>query len=137
MRYICINKKFLFETGKGRCVIMTLNDYKIKLHTFRTAPTGSYEITRNGKRRAVIKGHSFILTEKHGELPEEEWISQVKDCIIQEQLLDLYEAIKEHCRTHCLWLKKESDLEQYSLECLVGEHYKAWPDFCYQEKLGV
>ena len=41
----------------------------------------------------------------------------------------LFERIKEHCRKHCAWLHKETELEEYSLSCLSSHAYGHWEEF--------
>ena len=64
-----------------------------------------------------------------GAMELSKWYAAVKEAAAADGLTDLLEAIKDHCRQHCAWLKKEADVEYHALECLVSEAYKHWLDF--------
>lgn len=89
--------------------------------------------------RSYVKGHDkrgkkeygFKETyrTKAGDFSPEEWRKTVLQAIEDAGETDLLEHIKEHCRENCAWLHKEKDIEEYSMECLVGRAYPHWKDF--------
>lgn len=81
---------------------------------------------RNGRK--ITESAEYFDTEL-GRMEIGKWYAAVKEAAEADGLTDLLEAIKEHCRQHCAWLKKETDVEHYALECLVEGAYNYWPDF--------
>jgi hypothetical protein len=93
--------------------------YDIKQRIGRSAPTGNYEITRIGTRRAVNKFQEFYQTDL-GDLTPEKWKTDLMNAIVNDKELDTLEAIKEHCREHCMWLHSEKEVEEYAMGILAG-----------------
>lgn len=108
--------------------IYRMEDYYIQTRIGRSRPTGNYEITRIGTRRAVTK---FVETYKTnaGELLPEEWKRIVKNCVEVSDSHELLNKIIERCRTHCAWLKNENEREEYALDILAGRIYRHWKEF--------
>lgn len=108
--------------------IYRMEDYYIQTRIGRVRPTGNYEITRIGTRRAITK---FVETYKTnaGEILPEEWKRIVKNCVEVSDSQSLINKIIEHCRTHCVWLKNENEREEYALNILVGRVYRHWKEF--------
>lgn len=107
---------------------MKVEDYAINTRIGRAEPTGTYEITRRGTRRAVLKYVSRYETNAGTFLPEE-WKEKALEAIKEAGELDLLENIKDHCREQCAWLKKEKDVEEYAVQCLCNRAYQYWDDF--------
>jgi hypothetical protein len=105
-----------------------MEDYKIRLRCGRSEPTGEYEITRMKTRRAVTKFREFYETDA-GEYSPEEWIKIVRSCVEASDSLELLDRVIEHCRTDCVWLKTESEREEYSLDMIAGRVYRHWKEF--------
>ena len=42
---------------------------------------------------------------------------------------ELLEEIKEHVAGHCVWLKNDKEIEEYSASCLASGAYMYWEDF--------
>ena len=42
---------------------------------------------------------------------------------------ELLEEIKEHVAGHCVWLKNDKEIEEYSASCLASGAYMYWGDF--------
>ena len=57
------------------------------------------------------------------------WLQLTRDAIAAEGKQELFEKIVEHCRTHCAWLHKETELEEYAMSCLSSHAYEHWEDF--------
>lgn len=112
---------------------MRIEDYKIRIRTGRAAPTGAYEITRIGTRRAVTRYCETYQTTA-GEFTPEAWREAIKKAIQDNGEWELCEKIKEYCQKECAWLKKLQDLEDYSMDCLAGRIYLKWPEFCFEKK---
>lgn len=81
------------------------------------------------KRGRKEYGFKETYRTKAGDFSPEEWRKTVLQAIDDAGETDLLEKIKEHCRKHCAWLRKEKDIEEYSMECLVGRAYLHWEDF--------
>jgi hypothetical protein len=110
-------------------IMNSLKDYAIQLKNGRACPTGGYIITRFGNRRPVTKFRDFYQTNL-GEFTPEKWRELTLDAIKEHGKEELLERIKEYCKKNCIWLKKECDIEEYAMECLVSEAYLYWDDFC-------
>ncbi|MCX4351730.1 MAG: hypothetical protein OSJ60_08835 [Lachnospiraceae bacterium] len=108
--------------------IYRMEDYYIQTRIGHARPTGNYEITRIGTRRAVTK---FVETYKTnaGEILPDEWKKIVKNCAEVSDSQALLNKIIEHCCTHCVWLKNENDREEYALDILAGRIYRNWKGF--------
>ena len=107
----------------------TLEDLReIHAREYRQEPTGSYTINRNGRRVPVTHSVEYCQTIA-GKIPLDKWVKLMRDVIAAEGKQELFEQIKEHCRTHCAWLHKETELEEYSLSCLSSHAYEHWEDF--------
>ena len=108
----------------------TLEDLReIHAREYRQEPTGSYTINRNGRRVPVTHCVEYVTTNNAGRMPLCNWLQLTRDAIAAEGKQELFERIKEHCRTHCAWLHKETELEEYSLSCLSSGAYEHWEDF--------
>ena len=106
-----------------------VEDYRIILQCGRAEPTGKYEITRRGTRKAVLQ---YAVTYKTpiGDFKPEEWRKRALDAIAEAGEMNLLGKIKEYCRNRCAWLRKNTDLEEYAIDCLCGRIYTYWEDFC-------
>lgn len=91
---------------------------------FRTEPTGTFTVNRNGKRVPVTMGVEYVTTKGAGRIPEQEWYELIRK-VADPALL---EKIKDHCRK-LAWLKTEKEVEDYALECLANEAYLHWEDW--------
>lgn len=105
-----------------------IEDYWIKSRVGRSEGTGEYEITKRGTRREKTRHVERYVTPAGTFLPEE-WKKRAMAAIEAEGELDLLTRVKEHCREHCAWLRTESDLEEYAMECLCDRAYRHWKDF--------
>lgn len=108
--------------------VYTMEDLKVKIRTGRAMPTGSYEITRIGTKRAVTKFHETFQTNA-GEFALDKWYEIARSCVDGSGSYELLARIVEHCRSHCAWLKTDKDREEYALDILVGRVYRHWEDF--------
>lgn len=93
--------------------------YRIKLRCGRSEPTGTYELTRTGTRRAVNKFREFYQTDL-GEMAPERWKTDLMNAIVNDKELDTLEAIKEHCREHCVWLHSDKEVGEYAMDVLAA-----------------
>lgn len=81
------------------------------------------------------EGKSYMaIKTPSGTYPSEKWDELMLAAVQADGLTDLLQGIKEHVKTHCLWLK-EKEIEHYALECLSHKSYEAWSDFSYQQSL--
>ncbi len=108
--------------------VYCMEDYRIKHHCGRSEPTGTFYITRNGKKKAIME---YVITyeTKAGEFSPEDWKIIVKKCVKEAGSAELLMKIIEHCRTQCVWLKTEKEREEYALNILIGRSYRFWEDF--------
>lgn len=111
-----------------------IEDYRINFHTGRAEPTGAYTVNRRGNSKAITRYVEYYKTPM-GELLPEIWREKAKEEIKAAGEMELLEQVKEHCRTHCAWLKKESELEDHAIDCVCHRAYKAWKDFEYEETI--
>lgn len=105
-----------------------VEQYRIRIRLGRAEGTGQYEITRRGTRREITRFVERYETPAGTFLPEE-WKKRAMAVIEAEGEIELLENIKEHCRTHCAWLHKEKETEEYAIDCLCSRAYRAWKDF--------
>ena len=105
--------------------------YAIRLSIGSAMPTGAYEITRRGNRRQVTK-YSEVYKTDAGELSPEQWRMELSRAIEAGGESDVLEVIKEHCREHCAWLHKESDILDYAMDILASRVFlcgnECWKD---------
>lgn len=83
---------------------------------------------RKGKVRWITESEQGFATAK-GNLTKREWRQQAETIIKENGLEELLEQIKDHCRRYCAWLKNESELELYAMECLASRAYESWTEF--------
>lgn len=76
----------------------------------------------------------YIQPKKKYSAETKKWDELMLAAVEEDGLKDLLEGIKEHVRTHCLWLK-EKEIEHYALSCLSNKSYEAWSNFSYQQSL--
>ena len=111
-----------------------VEDYKIIIRTSSAEPTGQYEVNRKGNRKPVLKYTERYET-RAGTFRPEEWKTKALEAIKENGELELLEKIKEYCRNHCAWLRRENELEEHTIDCLCGRSYRHWPDFEYEETI--
>lgn len=111
-----------------------IEDYGIKIRTCATEPTGEYEITRRGTRKAKTKLVERYVSPAGTFLPEE-WKKRAMEEIEAAGEMELLKNIKEHCKTHCAWLHKEEEIEEYAISCLCHRSYRAWEKFESKETI--
>lgn len=111
-----------------------VEDYRIIIRTGSTEPTGQYIVNRKGNRKPVLKYAERYET-RAGTFPPEVWKAKAMEAIKADDELELMEKVKEYCRNHCAWLRRENELEEYAIDCLCGRIYRHWPDFEYEETI--
>lgn len=109
-----------------------LEDYGILMRVDRGEPTGEYFINRRGNKKEVLKYVERYET-KIGEFLPEVWREKALEEIKAAGKMELLEKVKEHCKTHCLWLKKDAEQEDHAISCVCSGAYKHWKDFGYKE----
>lgn len=105
-----------------------MEQYYINTRLGRAEPTGRYEITRNGNRRAVTKFRESYKTEA-GVISPEKWLAIAKMCVVETESENLYQKIIHYIGVHCVWLKTNTEKEEYALDILLGRIYRHWKDF--------
>ena len=58
-----------------------------------------------------------------------EWKQKTMDAIRAAEETEILEKIKQYCKKHCFWLRKETELEEYAMDCLVHRSYLKWNNF--------
>ena len=91
-------------------------------------------VNRRGNTKAITKYVERYETPM-GEFLPEIWREEAKEEIKAAGEMELLEQVKEHCRNHCAWLKKENELEDYAINCVCNRAYRAWKDFEYEETI--
>lgn len=105
-----------------------MEQYYINTRLGRAEPTGSYEITRNGNRRAVTKFRESYKTEA-GVISPEKWLVIARMCVMETESENLHQKIIHYIGVHCVWLKTNTEKEEYALNILLGRIYRHWKDF--------
>lgn len=105
-----------------------IEDYQIRIRTGAAEKTGERERTRKGTWRDKTRYVERYVTPVGTFLPGE-WRKRAMAAIEAEGGLALLTRVKEHCREHCVWLRTESELEEYAMECLCNGAYRHWKDF--------
>lgn len=93
---------------------------------YRQEPTGNFTVNRNGKRVPVTDGVEYVRTAGAGTMALLEWYKLMTAAVQAEGKQELLDRIKEHCRTHCAWLKSDNAVNEHALECLSNKAYEAW-----------
>lgn len=111
--------------------VYMMEDYKILIRTGRAEGTGNYEITKRGTRREIKK---FVETYKTnaGNFYPDRWIEIMRKCVAESGSEALLQRIIDHVKVNCVWLKKDTEREEYALDILAGRIYRkghAWSDF--------
>lgn len=106
---------------------MKLEGYAIHCRMHRGERTGKDSSGRN-----VYKYITEYKTD-NGTFVPEKWKEKTMKAIMAAGEMELLEKIKNYCRKHCAWLHKESELQEYAMECLVSRSYLYWNDFLKEE----
>ena len=112
----------------------TSADLKIMFRTGQPHCTSVQEISEGRYHREYEYTEKFKITSGEEVLPED-WIRDMKAALQEEGKSDLVKQLKEYVRIHCVWLKKEEEIDIYAMDAAAGGAYKAWNDFCYQESM--
>ena len=103
-----------------------VKDYVIRMRMGSSYLAGTEHY--GGKAHKKYKYREIYRTNA-GEFTPEEWKEKLEQEIHKEGLEELLEHVKIHCREHCMWVKKESEIEEYAMDCLAGRSYEHWADF--------
>lgn len=119
--YRMFTKEELQLAKDNRIVIVTgASDDLVELEGAITTRFG------NTRHKNVFK--EFYQT-NIGEFTPEKWLEvtlQIIQTLMENELL---EEIKEHVAGHCVWLKNDKEIEEYSASCLASGAYMYWEDF--------
>lgn len=113
------------------------SDLRIILRHFRAKELGRSK-NPNGSYHRITVGENIFET-NIGMIPEDEWEKLAEQAIIDHHDEKLYEAVKGHAKTYCIWLHKDKEIRQYALNCMMGGTWKAWEErgeFKYPEQIG-
>lgn len=105
-----------------------VEDYAIRIRNGRAVRVGKPFINNRGKLKWKTKYQEYFST-RMGEFTPEEWRARAMEEINAQGLEQLLEEIRQRCRKNCVWLHKETDIEEYAIECLCSRAYTHWPDF--------
>lgn len=103
--------------------MINVEDYKIIMRCGRAYVRG---INEKGKK---IYGYKDTYRTPAGDFEPEQWEQEIRKAIEEAGEAELLEKIKEYCRKNCAWLRKESQIEEYAMECLADRAYMYWKDF--------
>lgn len=95
------------------------------LHEYRTVTVGR-EQNHQGRWRDKTVGVEYART-KEGLIPQSEWYEKAEKAVTESGDKDLLDAIIEHVKENCAWLK-DGQHKGYALECLIRGSYEAWND---------
>ena len=98
--------------------IVCISDYAIHHRIGRSEPTGTTYTTRFGNTRQKNVFKEFYKT-NIGEFTPEKWLEATLQIIQTLMENELLEEIKEHVAGHCVWLKNDKEIEEYSASCLA------------------
>ena len=112
---------------------MRTEDLAIQYQVGKSYPTGTYRTTRNGYTTMVYKQRMSFLTKCGKEMWPEDWRKEITAAIKAEEKEELLQKILAHVRTHCFWLKREQEIQDYAMDCLAGRAYLHWEDFPQDE----
>lgn len=104
---------------------VTVEDYAIQLRTGRSYLKG-IENFRGKKRK--IWGYKEYCQTNVGEFERGEWIKITREIIEISGESELLERIKNRCRKCCAWPHKESDIDEYAMNCLTSRAYRHWDE---------
>ena len=96
-----------------------VEQYKIHHRIGSAMPTGTYELTRKGNRRAVTR-YAEIYETDAGMFSPEQWRNELSKAIEADKESDVLGIIADHCREHCAWLHREADILDYAMEILAS-----------------
>lgn len=111
--------------------IIKVEDYAITMRIGRSYQSGIAQ-GRGGIPKKVY-GYEEIYRTNVGEFKREDWCVKAREIVEASGEVQLLEDIKKHCTKNCAWLHKESEIEEYALECLTHRAYKHWDGFVSQE----
>ena len=104
----------------------TINDLKqTSALEYRTVPNGKWHVSRNGRRVQETTGIEYVPTAV-GKFEQTEWMRLAKEAVLREKGATLLKAVCDHCKKHCVWLRKEAEIEAYAVNCIVSGAYLHW-----------
>lgn len=104
-------------------LICKIEDFRSASNSFRAEFIGKDQTGRKQYRGISFKKTLF------GDIEDCNYYSLMKELIILAGKKELLEAIKDHCRENCVWLKTENDIENYAIDCLLSKAYEHWKGF--------
>lgn len=84
---------------------------------YRQVPTGKMVKTTRGTLKPETVGEEFVETVGGEQMGLAQWYEQMREAVTEEGLQEIFEEIKMSCR-RLAWLKNETQVEEYALECL-------------------
>lgn len=102
---------------------MKLEGYAVRLRISRCQSAGK------GPDGRVLRYMIHEYKTDNGTFTPEVWEEKVRKAIQEAGETELLENLKDHCRKHCAWLHKESEVHEYAMEVLVSRAYLHWEDF--------
>lgn len=121
-----------------------MSGYIVKLDTLLTEMVNKSVLTDN---KNLLENFKFMMEEPQetdikisdlfkefyktniGEFTPEKWLEATLQIIQTLMENELLEEIKEHVAGHCVWLKNDKEIEEYSASCLASGAYMYWEDF--------
>lgn len=95
--------------------------------------TGRLIQLRSGRMVEKTKYQEFYKTSIGTFLPQK-WHAMAMAAVEAAGEIPLLEAVKDHCRKNCAWLRTEDEIEEYALDCMTHKAYLHWEDFQTEEK---
>ena len=108
--------------------VVSISDYAIKHRIGKSISTDVSYVTRKGtmSKKTVFK--EFYKTNL-GEFLSNQWLEMLMEFINTVGENKLLEEIKKHVKPHCVWLKTQEEVDEYSIQCLASGAYMYWEGF--------
>lgn len=103
--------------------VVSIQDYDIHINLYQ--PIVHVIQLPNGRKHRTTEPRTVFKTQM-GEFEEEQWNNEFKEILLASGELGLLESIIEYCKTHCAWLHKEKEIEEYAMRCLASGAYTHW-----------
>lgn len=104
-------------------LVCKVEDFKSASNNFRSEFIGKDQTGRKQYREISFKKTLF------GDIEDCNYYPLVKELIILAGKKELLGTIKDYCRENCAWLKKEKDVENHAIDCLLSKVFEYWKDF--------
>lgn len=106
-------------------LICKLEEFRSRCNCYRSELIGKDNLGRKQYRGINYQKTIF------GDIENNVYYPIAKELITISGEAELLEAIKNHCKDRCGWLRSEQEVEEYAINCLIDRAYEHWKDFLY------